>query len=180
MQLSAMTLVTSNAGKAREFADLLGVEVAAQKIPVPEVQALNVQDVVRTKAEAAYKHLGSPVLVDDTGIVFDAWNGLPGALTSWFLETVGNEGLLRMLAGWDSRSASVVTALGYCDGGDAVVVLGQVNGSIPDHPRGTNGFGYDPIFVPEGHPQTFAEMDAAQKNALSMRARAVDALLRRF
>lgn len=165
-----ITLITGNAGKVAEISRLLGIEVRSQKVPLPELQATDVREVARAKAQAAYDQLRRPVLVDDTGLYIDAWGELPGALVAWFLDNVGCEGLLKMLEGWSDRSARVVTALGYCDEHGVQVFDGELRGSIATELRGENGFGYDPIFIPGGKDQTFAELSNEQKDAMSMRA----------
>lgn len=165
-------LITGNQGKVRELSRLLGVELHGQKVTLPELQATDVRIVAAAKAEAAYAQLHRPVIVDDTGLYLAAWGELPGALVAWFLDTVGCEGILKMLEGWDDRSARVVTALGYCDEHGVQVFDGEVAGSIALLPRGEHGFGYDPIFIPEGTGKTFAELTATEKDAVSMRARA--------
>lgn len=177
--MAQLTLITGNEGKAREFERLLGLEVAHQKVPLPEVQDTDVAVVAKRKAEAAYAAVGAPVFVDDTGLYLNAWNNLPGALIAWFLDNVGNEGILRMLEGWPDRSARVVTALGYCDEQGSRVFIGEVAGTIAEVMRGDNGFGYDPIFVPDGQTgqaKTFAEMGPEEKDAHSMRALAAQQL----
>jgi XTP/dITP diphosphohydrolase len=135
--------------------------------------------VAEAKAKAAYQALSKPVFVDDTGLYIDAWGELPGALIAWFLDNVGNEGILKMLDGWSSRSARVVTALGYCDERGVQVFVGEVSGTIAEELRGEYGFGYDPIFIPGGHNKTFAELTGEEKDAVSMRAIAA-AKLREF
>lgn len=177
--MDELTLITGNAGKAAEFSRLLGVTVHNQKVELPEVQATDVRVVAEAKAKAAYDALGKPVFVDDTGLFINAWGELPGALIAWFLSNVGNEGVLKMLAGWDDRSARVVTALGYCDQHGVKVFVGEVEGSIAEELRGEHGFGYDPIFVPEGYDKTFAQLTSEEKDAVSMRAIAA-AKLREF
>lgn len=174
-----ITLITGNAGKVAEISRLLGIEVHGQKVPLPELQATDVREVARAKAQAAYDQLRRPVLIDDTGLYIDAWGELPGALVAWFLDNVGCEGLLKMLEGWSERSARVVTALGYCDEHGVQVFDGELRGSIAMELRGENGFGYDPIFIPEGKDLTFAELSSEQKDAISMRALAA-AKLRDF
>ena len=174
--MNDITLITGNVGKIAEISRLLGIEVHSQKVPLPELQATDVREVARAKAQAAYDQLKRPVLVDDTGLYIDAWGELPGALIAWFLDNVGCEGVLKMLQGWDDRSARVVTALGYCDERGVQVFDGELRGSIATELRGENGFGYDPIFVPEGQDQTFAELTSEQKDAISMRALAATKL----
>ena len=174
--IGPVTLITSNNGKAREYAVLLGIEVTAAPAELTEVQALDVAVVARQKAADAFAQLGGPVLVDDTGLAVEAWNGLPGALITWFLGTVGAPGILDMAAGLADRRATAVTALGYADAGGIRVFQGAVPGQLATQARGSGGFGYDAIFVPAGSTRTFAEMSSAEKNAISHRRRAVAAM----
>ncbi|ABD11752.1 xanthosine triphosphate pyrophosphatase [Frankia casuarinae] len=171
-----VSLITGNEGKAREYAALLGIEVKAVKEDLIEIQSLDVEKVVRRKAEDAYSKLHSPVLVDDTGLTLSAWNGLPGALVAWFLDSVGAQGLLDMAASVTDRTATVTTALGYADADGVRVFTGTLQGVLTTERRGQGGFGYDSIFAPDGGNLTFAEMTSDQKNAISHRRLAVDAL----
>jgi len=177
--------VTSNPNKAREAAEILGIELRSIALDLPEVQDLDVAQVAAVKAAAAREALGapdSPILVEDSGIVVEAWNGLPGALTKWFLASVGNEGILRMLSGEEDRSARAVcaVAIAFADAYALAsrqgvrVFLGEVGGMISPEPRGSGGFGWDPIFVPEGYSETYAEL-GSRKHEDSHRARALRA-----
>lgn len=167
--------VTSNRNKRREAAEILNVELEAADLDLPEIQALDVAEVAAAKALAAYEaleHPDLPVLVEDSGLIIEAWNGLPGALTKWFLASVGIEGLLRMVPPGQDRLARAVCAVAIADGAsDARVFKGQVPGSLALEPRGESGFGWDPIFIPEGSSLTYAEMGEA-KSADSHRAQA--------
>lgn len=171
-----VTLITGNRGKALEFEKLLGFPILFKKVPLTEIQSTDVAEVARAKALEAYGILGTPVLVDDTGFELIAWNGMPGALIAWFLDCVGNQGILKMADGFDDRRVTVTTALGYADANGAQVFLGRLGGELATEERGDNGFGYDPIFVPDGSALTFAEMTSEEKNTVSMRKRAVDQL----
>ena len=170
--------VTSNHNKAREAAEILGIELRSIALDLPELQDLDVAQVAAVKATAAREAIGapdSPILVEDSGLVVEAWNGLPGALTKWFLASVGNEGILNMLSGEKDRSARAVcaVAIAFADGYTRVF-LGEVGGSIALEPRGSGGFGWDPIFVPEGYSETYAEL-GSRKHEDSHRARALGA-----
>lgn len=114
------------------------------------------------------------MLVEDTGLEFAAWNRLPGALIKWFLDTVGNEGILKILTGETNRKAVAKTAVGFFGGTQTRIFVGEVSGTVPETVRGTGGFGWDPIFVPDGHEKSFAEMTPAEKNAISMRKFALE------
>jgi XTP/dITP diphosphohydrolase len=174
--LDRITLITGNPGKAAEYAAMLGIEVTPAKASLTEIQALDVADVAARKAADAYAQLREPVLVDDTGLAICAWNGLPGALVAWFIDTVGPQGILNMAAGLTDRRATVTTALGYADATGAQVFQGTVNGFLATELRGTSGFGYDPIFIPDSDPRTYAEMTSEEKNKISHRRRAVEAM----
>ncbi|WP_425074104.1 RdgB/HAM1 family non-canonical purine NTP pyrophosphatase [Sagittula sp. S175] len=176
MSTKTIKVITGNKGKAAELSAMLGCELECHKLDLPEIQSLDVAEVAREKAAAAYALVGAPVIVDDTGMSLDAMGGFPGALVAWMLDATGNDGVLKLLAGEDNRAATVTTALGYADENGVQVFVGAVEGTIPTEERGTDGFGYDPIFIPAGHEATFAEMDADTKNSLSMRKRAADKL----
>jgi XTP/dITP diphosphohydrolase len=174
--LERITLVTGNAGKAAEYAAMLGIEVTPASVDLPEIQALDVADVAARKAADAYALLGEPVLVDDSGLAVLAWKGLPGALVAWFIQTVGAHGILDMAAGLTDRRATAVTALGYADAAGVRVFQGTDNGTLATEPRGTSGFGFDPIFIPGGDSRTYAQMTSQEKNQVSHRRRAVEAM----
>ena len=170
--------VTSNHDKALEAAEILGVELMNVALDLSELQALDVAQVAAAKAAAAREVLDtpeSPILVEDSGLVLGAWNGLPGAFTKWFLQSVGNEGLLKMLSPYGDRSARAVCAVALAAADGSVdVFVGEVEGSIAHEPKGSGGFGWDPIFVPEGDTQTYAEL-GPRKHDDSHRTRALKA-----
>jgi len=177
-----LLFVTSNAGKVHEVEAILGTPVEQLDLDVPEIQALDVEVVVRQKAQTAYTlaAAGRPVLVEDTGLYLDALHGLPGALVRWFLTTIGPEGICNLIPPGTDRGARARTAVALCDGETVEVLTGEVPGVIVSRPRGEGGFGWDPIFQPAGATRTFAEMDQAEKNAFSMRRRALERLRERL
>ncbi|ABG05254.1 Ham1-like protein [Rubrobacter xylanophilus DSM 9941] len=172
--------VTGNENKLREAERILGFSLERADPKVPEIQSPDIAEVAGEKARAARKALGCPprpVVVEDSGLVIEAWGGLPGAFTRWFLAGVGNEGILRMLSSFESRAARAVCVVAVADASGAVHAFrGEVPGSIAPEPRGGGGFGWDPIFVPEGSPLTYAEMGEekhrASHRALAFRAAA--------
>jgi XTP/dITP diphosphohydrolase len=171
--------VTTNEHKRREVQEILGVALERADLDLPEIQAIDPAEVATEKARAARETLRDPalpVLVEDSGLMVEAWGGFPGALTKWLMSSVGNEGLLRMLGPDQDRSAKAVcvVALAQTDG-NMRTFRGEVPGIVAQKPRGSGGFGYDPIFVPEGSSLTYAEMGEG-KNADSHRARAFKAL----
>lgn len=155
---------------------MLDVPVQQLQIDLPEIQAVDVRAVIEAKAKAAYAKAKQPVIVEDTGLSFEAWNGLPGALITWFLQSVGVVGICTMLNGFKSRKATAETCIGYYDGVEFSLFCGRTDGSIADVPRGTGGFGWDSLFVPDGYAETFAELATEQKTAFSMRTEAAQQL----
>lgn len=134
--------------------------------------------VIRRKIEHVKPYLPYlPFLVEQTGLDIDAWNGLPGNLTGIFMESVGNEGLCRMMEAYadpDERLVTAITNLGYhSPDGQVEVFQGAIRGSIAPEPRGERGYGWAAIFVPEGHEETLAEMGVERRNRLSTRMIAV-------
>lgn len=168
--------VSSNAGKAREVAAILGFPLERLEADVPEIQTLDVSEVVQEKAIAAFGLAGRPVLVEDTGLYIMALEGLPGALVKWFLATVGPAGVCAMLPPDATRTAIARTAVALHDGNEVTVITGEVPGQITTSPRGTHGFGWDPIFQPDGAAGTFAELSQDEKNRYSMRRAALEQL----
>ena len=135
------------------------------------------------KAERVFERTGLPCFADDTGLEVEALDGAPGVYSARFAGPQRSDEdnmalLLQKLMDAPSRRARFRTAIALVGMGKPVVVEGIVSGEIVLEPRGTMGFGYDPVFMPEGHARTFAEMTGEEKNALSHRGRAVQALMR--
>jgi non-canonical purine NTP pyrophosphatase (RdgB/HAM1 family) len=169
------TFITGSAGKAAEARRILGGALRHRALDLPEIQSLSLEEVAGKKAEAAYAEIGSPVIVEDTGLFFTAWNGLPGALVKWFLQSAGADGTCRMLDGFPDRGAVARTVVAAFDG-RLRLYTGQVRGRIAPAPAGTEGFGWDSIFIPEGETRTFAEMTQAEKLRVSMRRLAFESM----
>jgi len=169
-----LTFVSTNPGKFREVRSLLapfGVRVRWRRRTLPEPQVDTLEEVVAAKLEAV-RDLSGFVLVEDSGLFVPSLNGFPGVYSAHFLRTWKFGPLLELLKRRD-RSAYFETVAGLRNGRRRWTFSGRVVGSIAPRPRGKNGFGYDPIFVPKGGRRTFAEISTEEKNALSHRARAV-------
>jgi XTP/dITP diphosphohydrolase len=171
---------TGNQNKLREVNSILGKNLEHIELDLVEPQAVDVAEVVKDKARDAFEQTGKLVLVEDTSLEFACWNGLPGALVKWFMDSIGNEGILKMMANEDNRVATAKTAVAFFDGTTAQVFTGEVTGTIPTEIKGTSGFGWDPIFVPDGHTKSFAEMTPEEKNEVSMRRMALNKLNSHF
>ena len=179
MEGTRIVFVTGNEHKRREVREILGVELEGADLNIPEIQGVDPAEVAAAKALAAREALGCPeayVLAEDSGIMVGAWNGFPGALTKWLMGSVGNEGLLKMLSGFEDRSAlAVCVAAVAAPDGRVKTFRGEVRGEIASGVRGEGGFGYDPVFVPEWSGLTYAEL-GEEKNRDSHRARAFRAV----
>jgi XTP/dITP diphosphohydrolase len=131
------------------------------------------------KAEALATFTGHSALADDSGLEVDALGGHPGVLSARYAgvhgdDAANNRKLLERMTGKAERSARFKCALAFCEfPGRTRIVVGACEGMIAESPRGDNGFGYDPLFIPRGHSQTFAELPAQEKNRLSHRYQAV-------
>lgn len=167
----ALYFITGNKGKLAEVQSLLG-DVEALDIDLSEIQELDAHKIIKAKLEEALKHHSGEFIVEDTSLYFDAMNGLPGPLIKWFMKTVGNEGLYKMAQTFGNFNAEAKTIIGYSGhGGNIEYFEGIIKGTIVA-PKG-EGFGWDPIFQPEGYSKTFGELSADEKNSFSMRKRAV-------
>ena len=189
---STLVIATHNAGKLKEISALLepyGVKcISAGSLGLPEPAETGTTFVQNAllKARAAAEASGLVALADDSGLSVDALDGRPGVYTAdwaerqwfegdpgrdWFMAMGKVEGMLQQKGANVDRSSAFhcVLALAWPDGEQAIYE-GTAKGTLTWPPRGTLGFGYDPVFVPEGHEQTFAELDPSDKHAISHRA----------
>lgn len=169
-------LVTGNENKWREAERILGSALDRTSLDLPEIQAAHTREVAIEKAKVAYATLRRPVVVEDAGLELAALGGFPGPFVKFWEQLGGLGSICRALDGAATRAASAVCVLALCGPDGLVVVEGRIDGAIAQAPRGSNGFGWDAIFVPEGDSRTFAEMRADEKDALSHRRRAWEAL----
>jgi XTP/dITP diphosphohydrolase len=180
-----LVVATHNPGKAKELAEILEnrfalVTAGELGLAEPEETEGTFAGNALLKARAAAEASGLVALADDSGLSVAALDGQPGIYSARWAGPAKDFGLAMAKveerladSGSDDRAAWFTCALALVwPGGPAVVVEGRVDGDLTFPPRGTKGFGYDPIFLPEGHAQTFGELDPALKDAMSHRARA--------
>jgi XTP/dITP diphosphohydrolase len=180
-----LLVATHNPGKARELAEILEnrfqlVTAADLGLPEPEETETSFAGNALLKARRAAEASGLPALADDSGLSVTALDGAPGVYSArWAGPDRDFRAAMHKVeerleeTGAEDRSAWFTCALALAwPGGLAVVVEGRVDGTLAFPPRGERGFGYDPIFTPDGHAETFGEMEPAAKDALSHRARA--------
>jgi len=177
--MKTIYLLTSNPGKVEEIKLHLkkfGIDVVAEDMEIPEIKSDNQEDIAIEKVKFAAKKIKKPVITEDTGIYFEAYKNFPGTNSRWVFETVGYEGILKLLED-KIRKAYFKTTIGFCEPGEeSKVFVGICRGEITNkltgnpHPR----LPYDAIFIPEGDTRTFAEMTKEEKNKFSHRAKAVE------
>ncbi|KAJ8726177.1 hypothetical protein PYW07_000875 [Mythimna separata] len=180
MSQRTITFVTGNAKKLEELRAILGsnfpLEIISHKLDLPELQG-EIDEVSIKKCQEAARRLKRPVLVEDTSLCFNALKGLPGPYIKWFLEKLEPEGLTKLLAGWEDKSAKAVCTFAYCAGNcedlDVKLFQGITSGKIVE-PRGTRDFGWDCVFQPDGYSETYAELPKTEKNKISHRYRALE------
>ena len=167
--------MTGNAHKAAEVAVFFqGIaEITHVSLELPEYRSDDVGEIASGKAAYAYGQLKTPLIVDDTGFFIDALNGFPGPYAAYVLNSIGNSGILKLMEGVTDRNARFVTAIAFADTRGIHVFKGMIDGRIASAPRGTGGFGYDPIF--ETGEMTLAEIPLEEKSRISHRARALAA-----
>lgn len=187
MKITKLIVASHNAGKIAEIKTLL----SPLKIEVQSAAELRLGDVEETgntfeenakiKANALSLMCGLPCLADDSGLCVDALDGRPGVYSARYAPNRDfKEGMKMLLAemensGSDNRKAHFSCCLALaCPNQKTKVFEGRVDGSISKKPKGSNGFGYDPIFIPEGFEQTFAELGDDVKNKISHRRRALE------
>ncbi len=192
---SKLVVATHNPGKVVEINTLIApygleaIAAGALGLPEPDETGTMFASNARIKARAAADAAGLPALADDSGLCIDSLDGAPGIFSARWggtskdfsaaMERVNRELELRGARLPSDRAAHFVSALCLSwPGGEDQIFEGRAFGEVVWPPRGNLGFGYDPIFVPDGYKQTFGELDAATKDRISHRARAFDKFMR--
>lgn len=168
--MTTIYFATTNPGKLKEAGEILNRQVKATPLEIDEIQSLDPLKVASAKAEAYYHQLQKPVLIEDVSLVFHALASLPGPYINDFSKALGNQGLIDLLENKGDKTALAQTTLVFCDGsGQPHTFIGQMEGRIAPKEIGNQGFGWDPIFIPNGYEKTLAQMSSEEKNQISMR-----------
>ena len=185
--MKSLCFATNNNHKTEEIRALLGPFFLLKNLKdigcteeLPETQP-TIEGNALQKARYVFDHYGIACFADDTGLEVEALNGEPGVYSARYAGEQRNDHdniqlLLSRLKNSSNRKARFKTVIAWVEEGRVETFEGLVYGTIIDTPRGTNGFGYDPVFVPDGFHKTFAEMELADKNLISHRATAVKKL----
>ena len=183
-----LVFASHNADKVMEIREILGNSLELEGLAdigcrddIPEPHH-TLEENAMAKARYVYRHFGRDCFADDTGLEVKALNGQPGVMSARYAgpgkDSKANiHKLLKALSGQSDRRARFRTAIALIIGGREFLFEGIVNGEIAEKPGGHEGFGYDPVFIPEGYSVTFGEMDAAEKNRISHRWAAIEKLV---
>lgn len=155
-----INFVTGNEGKFDSFRNIVPEEVDLERTPMeyPENHDSNsTEEIAREGAIYCHREIREPVVVTDAGLYIEALKGFPGVNTGFALKTIGNQGFLKLLENEENRSAVFRLSLAYKDGATVQVFTSETQGYIPENARGEKGFGFDPVFIPDGHEKTFGE-----------------------
>ncbi len=171
--MKTITFITGNQKKADYLAEYLGFPIDHVKLDLDEIQSLDLREIVEHKARQAYEKLKKPVLVDDVALEFEALGRLPGPFIKFFLGEMTPETLVSLLEG-KSRNAIARSNLGYFDGEVLKMFEGSMKGKIALVPKGEGGFGWDRIFIPEGHTVTRAELSKEEYKKVYLKIRPLE------
>jgi XTP/dITP diphosphohydrolase len=171
------TLATTNKSKIKEFEAIFkqsNLKYRVELLKTKEIQSTDLKEIARESVIYAYNILREPVLVEDAGLFIRSLNGFPGPYSSYVYRTIGVDGILKLMSNITNRSAIFHSVIAFYSPYTGVKLFsGEAGGEISYEPRGTSGFGFDPIFIPEeGDGRTFAEMEVHEKNNISHRGKA--------
>jgi XTP/dITP diphosphohydrolase len=175
--MNKVVYVTGNRNKANHLTDLLGIDIDYMNVSVDEIQSMDVVEVARHKAVSAYKKVNRPVLVEDQAVYLNALGGFPGPFVKFMTESSGIESLARILDSYDDRSCLARDVFVYYDGNSVSVFAGEYGGVIAKEPRGENGWGWDPVYCPDGfNGMTAAELNKGDYDSVYLRIKPIEKL----
>jgi len=177
---SELWFATSNAHKFDEAAFALrAFGISLKRLPAKgtEIQSDDLAAIAEASVKETFATIRQPVIAEDAGLFVSSLNGFPGPYASYVERTLGPASLITLLKGAKDRKAEFVSAVAYCsEPTGPKVFIGRLRGRISASARGSNGFGFDPVFVPLGDARTLAEMSLEEKGAISHRSLALRGL----
>jgi inosine triphosphate pyrophosphatase len=175
-----LTLVTGNKGKLNEWRRIIpdSIQLVSHDVDAAEIQSLDIEEIVLDKARRAYEQLRVPVVVEDVSAGLKKFGWLPGPFIKFFIKTMG-EAALFTIASKSGEAAKVTCAIAFFDGKHFFTVKAESYGKVV-MPRGSNGFGFDKVFVPDGYTKTYGEMTNEEKDTVSHRSKAIKLFLKTF
>lgn len=175
---------TSNMSKFLEAQSILteyGMALVLLGRKGPEIQSESIEEIARHSAKCSSSQANVPLAVEDAGLFINSLGGFPGPYSSYVHGTLGCEGILKLMNDTADRKARFVSAVAFCEPtGEPACFTRAARGVIATEARGQAGFGFDPIFIPEGEQRTFGEMSVVEKNRYSHRAKAFREFARWF
>lgn len=174
--MTRLTLITSNLSKVGQYKKYLNINLAHKNLELLEIQSTDIKLVLAHKVKEAFKEIGSPVLVDDTGLIFKCFGKLPGPFIKWFASELGYKKVCLMVNSFSDRSAKAQVGIAFYDGKKMKICLAEIAGSIAKNPTGEGGMGWDCIFIPKGKNQTRSQMKEKDYNETSPRRLALEKL----
>jgi XTP/dITP diphosphohydrolase len=179
--MRTLHFITSNKGKfleAKEKLLPLGFSVIQKNLGYPEIQAESLEDIALQGIKHVRMGFHEPFMLEDAGFFIESLHGFPGVYSKYVFFTIGLPGVLRLLSGVKERKAVFRSVYAYSEPRKKpIIVVGECKGVVSMKKQGTYGFGYDPIFIPDGAQKTFGEMTIEEKNQFSHRAKALEKLI---
>ena len=165
---------TGNKNKLKEAKIILSkypIKLVMAEHKKIEIQSESIEKIALYAAKMAFRDLRKPLVVEDDGLFISALKGFPGPYSSYIFKTIGLKGILRLLKNIHNRKAYFKSVVAYIDSrlSEPMLFKGVVHGNISSEIRGNNGFGYDPIFIPDGYSKTFGEISIEEKTKISHR-----------
>ncbi|MDX1995770.1 MAG: non-canonical purine NTP pyrophosphatase [bacterium] len=177
LKIGDLYFATTNDRKKTMYEQILNTTLQTAPISLPDVQHVDAGEVALDKARQAYEVLKRPVFVDHSALAIRAWGGLPGGLTTTFLNPAGLHNICKMLQPFEDKYAEAISVIAFTDGHLRRKFVGMVPGEIPDVPRG-DGYSWNNIFIPSGFSKTLGEMTEDEILSISSRRRAIVEFMR--
>lgn len=191
--MKKILIATKNKGKLNDIKEIfkdLNVQIISfldfENSPDVEETGKTFEENARLKAKVCFEHYGIPAIGDDSGLVVEQLNGEPGIYSARYAgekanDSLNNEKLIKAIQKFpEPHRAKFVCVASYYDGNHFISTYGEVNGRVITETKGKNGFGYDPLFIPNGYDKTFAELSHEEKNKISHRSIAFRKLLKKL
>jgi len=165
-QSSEVFFVSSNEHKFEEVQRILsnlGVNIKLFKTTLEEIQSNSLNEIAKRKVIDAFTKIQKPVIIEDDGLFINSLNGFPGPYSSYAYDTIGNKGIIQLLQNSEHRDAKFVAIIAYCNGIDEIKLFeSSIPGKISKEIE-KGGWGYDPIFIPDGESKTYANVSDKDK-----------------
>lgn len=157
-----ITFITGNQNKLREAEAILGIQLQHHDIDLDEIQSLDPLVISNHKVMQGWNEIKKPLFVLDQSIYINCLNGFPGPLIKWFWEKVTLQKICEIANYYNDKKVYTETIITYYDGKDIKHFTGRIDGTIASEPKGSKGWGWDPMFIPDGQTITYAEMEPAE------------------